>query len=273
MEATTPLSGPILTCPARRSISARRVMMAAGAILIHILVLASPWLVPLFVVEMMQPPKATVPVQFVPPGAQPAVGPRSQQAGRVRRGGGPQADRSASNQAPRVIPLEAPEPNPDGAQPLSNTPPGDALDGLPGAPPGPGLPDGDGTDATGSRDGCPGCYGAGPAGPAIRGPGETWYEWDAGITVPVPIQSSRVMPEYPEIARRANLDGTVILLAVIRPDGRVGAIEVLRAPNPRLGFEFAAIEAVKQWRYRPGLMHGRPVSVYVRILIEFTLSR
>jgi protein TonB len=81
------------------------------------------------------------------------------------------------------------------------------------------------------------------------------------------------MPEYPEIARRAKLDGSVILLAVVRPNGRVGAIEVLRAPHTRLGFEFAAIEAVKQWRYKPGLMNGRPVAVYVRIIVEFTLSR
>ena len=64
-----------------------------------------------------------------------------------------------------------------------------------------------------------------------------------------------------------------MLLIVIDRDGRVGAIEVLRSPDPRFGFDLSAIEAVKIWRYRPARWAGRPVSVQASVLIEFSLSR
>jgi TonB family protein len=65
--------------------------------------------------------------------------------------------------------------------------------------------------------------------------------------------------------------GDVVLRIVIEADGRVGAIEVLRGPDPRFGFDLEAIEAVKQWRYRPALLDGRPVAAYARVFVEFTL--
>jgi len=90
---------------------------------------------------------------------------------------------------------------------------------------------------------------------------------------PVLIESTRAVPKYPEIARRARVEGTVILLITIGPDGTVGQVEVLRAPDQIWGFDLAALEAVKRWRYRPALMSGRPVSVYAQVMVEFTLSR
>jgi protein TonB len=86
------------------------------------------------------------------------------------------------------------------------------------------------------------------------------------------IPSSRKLPDYPDLARRARVEGTVILLIGIESDGRVGAVEVLRSPDPRYGFDLAAIEAVKQWRYRPALLGGRPVAVQANVMVEFTLS-
>jgi protein TonB len=87
------------------------------------------------------------------------------------------------------------------------------------------------------------------------------------------IVSSRALPKYPDIARRAGVQGTVVLLVVIDRDGRVGEIEVLRSPDPRFGFDLAAVEAVKQWRYRPALLGGRAVTVQASVMVEFTLSR
>ncbi|RMG43562.1 MAG: energy transducer TonB [Acidobacteria bacterium] len=93
-----------------------------------------------------------------------------------------------------------------------------------------------------------------------------------GVTSPELIPETKVEPEYPELARKARIEGKVILRAVIRKDGTVGDIEVLRAPMPDLGFTEAAIAAVRQWRYRPGVQNGRPVDVYLTVTVNFTLQ-
>jgi outer membrane biosynthesis protein TonB len=50
-------------------------------------------------------------------------------------------------------------------------------------------------------------------------------------------------------------------------------VQVIRSPDQRWGFDLAAIEAVKRWRYRPALLDGRPVAVYAQVMVEFTLAR
>ena len=47
---------------------------------------------------------------------------------------------------------------------------------------------------------------------------------------------------------------------------------MLRSPDANLGFEEAAIEAVQQWRYKPGKQNGEPVDVYFAIIVEFILK-
>jgi protein TonB len=91
------------------------------------------------------------------------------------------------------------------------------------------------------------------------------------VTNPQLIPESKVEPEYPELARVARLEGNVILQAVIHSDGTVGEIEVLRSSRPNMGFEDAAIDAVKQWEYNPALQNGRPVDVYFTVFVEFKL--
>ncbi|UCF68472.1 MAG: energy transducer TonB [Acidobacteriota bacterium] len=94
----------------------------------------------------------------------------------------------------------------------------------------------------------------------------------AGVSEPELIPETRVEPEYPELARRARIQGRVILRAVIKKDGSVADIEVLREPQANLGFSDAAISAVKQWRYRPAMQNGRPVDVYFTVTVNFTLD-
>jgi protein TonB len=89
----------------------------------------------------------------------------------------------------------------------------------------------------------------------------------------VVILGSRRLPDYPDLARRVRVEGTVVLLINIEGDGRVGAVEVLRSPDLRYGFDLAAIEAVREWRYRPALLDGRPVAVQATVMVEFTISR
>lgn len=93
-----------------------------------------------------------------------------------------------------------------------------------------------------------------------------------GVTYPVLIEGSRVIPVYPELARLARVETTLILEAVIRKDGTVGELKVLRSPAPGLGFEEAAVAAVRQWRYKPGVQDGRPVDVYFTVVVEFDIE-
>jgi protein TonB len=78
-----------------------------------------------------------------------------------------------------------------------------------------------------------------------------------------------VTPQYPPEAGRARLEGTVVLMAVIGSDGSVRDVRV-ESCLPMLAQ--AAIDAVKQWRYKPYLVDGEPVEVDSRITINFTLS-
>lgn len=79
-----------------------------------------------------------------------------------------------------------------------------------------------------------------------------------------------VAPTYPPEAGRARIEGTVVLLAVIGKDGTVQDVRV-ESGLPLLAQ--AAIDAVKQWRYRPYLLNGEPIEVDSQITINFTLSR
>ena len=69
-------------------------------------------------------------------------------------------------------------------------------------------------------------------------------------------------PKYSEEARKAKYQGTVVLQAVITPDGRATDIQVVKGPG--LGLEEKAVEAVKQWRFKPANgPGGKPVAVVV----------
>ncbi len=77
-------------------------------------------------------------------------------------------------------------------------------------------------------------------------------------------------PKYSEEARKAKYQGTVVLQAVITPDGRAIEIEVVKGPG--LGLEEKAVEAVKQWRFKPAMgPSGKPVAVVVPIEVTFRL--
>jgi len=80
----------------------------------------------------------------------------------------------------------------------------------------------------------------------------------------------RPAPIYPAIARAARVEGTVVLQAVI---SKAGTIENLRVASGPAMLQQAALDAVKQWRYRPYLLNGQPVEVETTINVVFTLGR
>lgn len=89
----------------------------------------------------------------------------------------------------------------------------------------------------------------------------------AGVTEGLLIH--KVQPQYPPLARSARIQGTVVLQAVI---GKDGTIQNLRAVSGHPMLTPAAIEAVKQWRYKPYFLNGEPVEVDTQITVNFTLA-
>ena len=79
----------------------------------------------------------------------------------------------------------------------------------------------------------------------------------------------RVQPMYPPLARQARIQGTVVLQAEISKDG---TIENLRLISGHPMLAPSAIEAVRQWRYKPYFLNGEPVAVETQITVNFTLA-
>ncbi len=79
----------------------------------------------------------------------------------------------------------------------------------------------------------------------------------------------KVQPTYPPLARSARIQGQVVLQAVI---GKDGTIQNLRAISGHPMLTPAAIDAVKQWRYKPYFLNGEPVEVDTQITVNFTLA-
>lgn len=119
---------------------------------------------------------------------------------------------------------------------------------------GPGNGDGDGPPGVGP-------FGSGDSEDILRPGGD--------VRAPVLIQS--IEPAYPEAARKARLEGTVILEAIIAAFGEVQEIRVLKSVHPLL--DEAAERAVRQWRYRPATLNGRAVPVYLTVSVTFRINR
>jgi protein TonB len=79
----------------------------------------------------------------------------------------------------------------------------------------------------------------------------------------------KVEPEFSEDARKAKLQGVVILYGEVDINGRLRNIQM--TPGLGLGLEEKAIEAVKQWRFRPGTRDGKPVMAPASIEVNFHL--
>ncbi|SPE42251.1 TonB family protein [Candidatus Sulfopaludibacter sp. SbA3] len=88
-----------------------------------------------------------------------------------------------------------------------------------------------------------------------------------GVTAPVLV--FKVEPEYSEDARKAKYQGTVTLYVEVDPSGKATHIQVLHSLG--LGLDEKAIEAVRKWKFHPGLKDGKPVTVAASIEVNFRL--
>ena len=97
-----------------------------------------------------------------------------------------------------------------------------------------------------------------------RGPVRT----GGGVKAPALVR--HVAPVYPDLAVRAQVQGVVILEALVDRDGRVEDVKVLRS-IPLL--DAAAVEAVRQWRYSPLLLNGRPERFIATVTVSFNVTK
>jgi protein TonB len=88
-----------------------------------------------------------------------------------------------------------------------------------------------------------------------------------GVTAGLVIH--KVQPNYPPLARTARVQGSVVLAAVIGKDGTIQNLHVISG-HPLL--TQAALDAVKQWRYKPYILNGDPVEVDTQVTVNFTLA-
>jgi len=80
----------------------------------------------------------------------------------------------------------------------------------------------------------------------------------------------RVDPAYPMIAKQAGIQGTVVVRAFISRTGEIDQVQVISGPA-MLGP--AAVDAIRQWKYRPYVLNGEPIAVETQITVNFILHR
>ncbi len=80
----------------------------------------------------------------------------------------------------------------------------------------------------------------------------------------------RVQPQYPAIAKQLHIQGAVVVNAIIGRDGRIEQAQVIRG---QALLDRAALDAVRQWQYRPYYLNGEPIEVETQITVNFVLQR
>ena len=136
-------------------------------------------------------------------------------------------------------------------------------------------------DVMGATGGVPGGVPGGQMGGVIGGviggvggappppkPSQTRIRQGGAVTAASLV--NRVQPNYPPLARQTRISGTVRLHAIISKSGSVESLEVMSG-HPLL--VQAALDAVRQWRYRPTTLNGEPVEVDTTIDVIFSLNQ
>jgi protein TonB len=160
-------------------------------------------------------------------------------------------------------PIHQPDPETIPTRPAAEDParqsPSDAK-ADPNASPGPSIP-GDGPGPPGDGPGPPGP--AGPGGPVDDAP----ISVNGSVVKPQLIPETQVQPRYTEIARKARLQGMVVLEAIIDERGNVVNVRLLRGLP--MGLSEEAMAAVSQWKFKPATLAGRPVKVFFSLRVDF----
>ncbi len=148
---------------------------------------------------------------------------------------------------PKTKMVPVPDPTPDEPEPIREEQPQEDIDFVPDENLVLGVPEA-------------------PPPPEPEGP----VRFIVGGNVTEPVKISAPKPVYPEAARRARLEGVVVLECIIDKGGRVDSIKVLRGMP--LGLTEAATDAVKKWRFKASTLNGKPVEVIYVLTVRFGLQ-
>jgi protein TonB len=96
--------------------------------------------------------------------------------------------------------------------------------------------------------------------------------YKVGGSVSAPSVISKVEPEYTQEALNARREGSVLIEVVVTPAGEASDLHEISQPL-EFGLDAKAIEALQQWRFKPGEKGGRPVPVIVQIRMNFRLPQ
>lgn len=96
------------------------------------------------------------------------------------------------------------------------------------------------------------------------------YKPGNGVTLPVVVKE--VKPQYTRAAMEARIQGTVWLSCVVGETGDVTDVEVTKSLDKEYGLDQAAINAGRQWKFKPGTKDGKAVAVRITLELTFTLK-
>jgi len=91
-----------------------------------------------------------------------------------------------------------------------------------------------------------------------------------GGDVKAPVATHKVDPNYTDVARKASVEGIVIVEAIIDEHGNVDNVKVIKGLP--MGLSEEAVAAVRKWKFRPGTLGGEPVPVIFNLTVNFTLN-
>lgn len=197
-------------------------------------------------------------------------------AAQLRRAG--RDSRSLPSRLPAPTPTPASEPLDTPVEPVATlavAPLAAAFDAVPGvvtaqSPEARGLGNGSGAGA-GGGDG----LGTGPGNGSGVGDGRDGNTgggiYQPGGDVSAPRVLKVVQPRYTTEAMRARRQGAVLIAAVVRENGGVSDLRILRSLDRQDGLDEEALKAAREWRFEPGRRAGKPVPVWVTIELSFRL--
>lgn len=106
-----------------------------------------------------------------------------------------------------------------------------------------------------------------PEAPPVAEPEGPIY---VGGDVQPPEKVNAPQPQYTEIARKARVQGVVIVQAIINKEGDVTNVKVLKGLS--MGLDDEAVKAIKKWKFNPATLNGKPVDVYYNLTVNFRLQ-